>query len=367
VLTLDALNHPIFAWAELESYRITGDIERLKMVWEPLVLYYGALQKYIRQGNGLYMTDWASMDNSARNPGLAGGGTAIDASSEMVLFARNLAEIGREIGKAKQAEKFDKGADELAGTINAKMWDPEKRFYYDLNLNEDRIGVKTIAGFWTLLAGVASHEQAEALVAELENPRTFKTLHRVPTLAADEKSFSPTGDYWCGASWAPTNVMVVRGLERYGYTDLAREIALNHLDNVVEVFKQTGTIWENYAPQKVAPGQPAKREFVGWSGIAPIALLLEYKIGLRPDATNNTLAWRIASDTNRPATEPSASMVSCMVSVGRVGRRRVMRGRMRPSRRASAPQRTTGHPERGSPWWRRGLAQPDTSTPVPCD
>jgi len=296
ILTLDTLNHPIFAWAEVESYRITGDVERLRNVWEPLVRYYGALQKYIRQGNGLYMTDWASMDNSARNPGLVGGGTAIDTSSQMVLFARNLAEIGRAIGKRKLARKFDKEADELAKIINAKMWDPKKRFYYDLTLSEERIPVKTIAGFWTLVAGVASQEQAKALAEELESPKTFKTLHRVPTLAADEKSFSPMGDYWCGASWAPTNVMVVRGLERCGYDELAREIALNHLDNVVEVFKQTGTIWENYAPQKLAPGRPAKRDFVGWSGIAPIALLLEYKIGLRPDAINNTLTWRITSD-----------------------------------------------------------------------
>ena len=58
-LTLDALNHPIFAWAELESFRVTGDRARLKLVYDPLVHYYRALQKYIRQGNGLYMTDWA--------------------------------------------------------------------------------------------------------------------------------------------------------------------------------------------------------------------------------------------------------------------------------------------------------------------
>ncbi|MHC4329451.1 MAG: hypothetical protein ACYSWW_15165, partial [Planctomycetota bacterium] len=61
-LTLDSLNHPIFAWAELESYRITGDKARLELVWEPLVRYYEALEKYLRQGNGLYITDSASMD-----------------------------------------------------------------------------------------------------------------------------------------------------------------------------------------------------------------------------------------------------------------------------------------------------------------
>ncbi|MCW4021493.1 MAG: hypothetical protein NWF14_09760 [Candidatus Bathyarchaeota archaeon] len=72
-LTLDALNHPILAWAELESYRITGDKDRLRLVWQPLVQYYRALRKYLRQGNGLYMTDSASMDNSTRNVWLRNG------------------------------------------------------------------------------------------------------------------------------------------------------------------------------------------------------------------------------------------------------------------------------------------------------
>jgi hypothetical protein len=103
-LTLDALNHPIFAWAELESFRVTGDRARLALVYEPLVRYYGALQKYLRQGNGLYMTDWASMDNSPRVPDLAGGGTAVDTSSQMVLFARQLAEIADHLGKTYCSE-----------------------------------------------------------------------------------------------------------------------------------------------------------------------------------------------------------------------------------------------------------------------
>ena len=48
---------------------------------------------------------------------------------------------------------------------------------------------------------------------------------------------------------------------------------MTHLCNVVAVFKQTGTVWENYAPARVAPGQPSRRDFVGWTGIGPIAFL----------------------------------------------------------------------------------------------
>jgi len=110
---------------------------------------------------------------------------------------------------------------------------------------------------------VASKDQAKALVAELGDPETFKTVHRVPTLAASEPGFNPKGGYWNGAVWAPTTRMVVEGLENYGYAELAREIALNHLRHVVTVFEDTGTIWENYAPQGVAPGEPSKGDFVG--------------------------------------------------------------------------------------------------------
>ena len=103
----------------------------------------------------------------------------------------------------------------------------------------------------------------------------------MPTLAADEPGYDPAGGYWRGAVWAPTDTMVIRGLENYGYFDLAREIALEHLDRVAEVFHQTGTIWENYAPDSVHQGKPAKGDFVGWSGIGPILYLLEYAIGLK--------------------------------------------------------------------------------------
>ena len=153
--------------------------------------------------------------------------------------------------------------------------------------------MKTIAGFWPLLAKVASPDQAEALAAELQNPKTFKRPHRVPTLAADEAGYDPAGGYWRGSVWAPTDTMIMRGLENYGYRALAREIALNHLKVIAQVFEKTGTIWENYAPDAANEGKPARPDFAGWSAIGPILYLMEYAIGLRPDAPRNSLAWNL--------------------------------------------------------------------------
>jgi hypothetical protein len=294
-LTLDALNHPLLAWAELESIRVTGDRSRLALVYEPLVRYYRALQKYLQQGNGLYVTDWASMDNSPRNAYLAGGGTAVDMSAEMVLFGNHLAQIAEMLDKKDEAAGFRREADELARTINAKMWNPDRKFYFDLTVDGRQAPAKTIAAYWTLLAKVATPEQADALAAELVNPESFGRKHRVPTTPADQEGFDPAGGYWRGAVWAPTTTMVIRGLERYDRHALARQIALEDLRIVGEVFEATGTLWENYAPDAAEPGKPAKPDFVGWTGIVPIVYFLEYAIGLKPDAPNNRLTWTLTS------------------------------------------------------------------------
>ncbi len=60
------------------------------MVLEPLYHYHEAMKYHLRHQNGLYITDWASMDNSPRNKHL---GLAVDTSCEMAMFAGNLIDI----------------------------------------------------------------------------------------------------------------------------------------------------------------------------------------------------------------------------------------------------------------------------------
>jgi glycogen debranching enzyme len=199
------------------------------------------------------------------------------------------------LGRPEEAQAFTRDAQELDDVINRLMWDPDRRFYFDLSLDGKRAPVRTIAAFWALLGRVATPEQAEALVAALRDPKAFGRPLRVPTLAADEPGYDPAGGYWCGGVWPSTTMMVLRGLENYGYGDEARKIALNNLDVMSEVLQRTGTIWEDYAPEGVAPGVPAKRDMVGWSGLGPIAWMLEYAVGLKPDAVHNELAWDLCS------------------------------------------------------------------------
>ncbi|XID90265.1 trehalase family glycosidase [Paenibacillaceae bacterium WGS1546] len=294
-LRLDNLNHPVLAWAELESFRHTGDRARLQAVWEPLVRYYEALRYHLYNQYGLFVTDWASMDNSPRNKYL---GSGVDISCEMVMFARNLIEIASLLNDKdldEQVSALHSDAETFAEAINSRMWDPDTEFYYDVTNDGRRAPVKTIAAYWALLSGVADKRQAAKLADWLNDPHTFNRKHRVPVCSADEPGYDPQGGYWRGSVWAPTNTMVIRGLEKYGYRDLAREIALNHLDNVVQIFRDTGTIWENYPADSIDSGNADKKDFIGWSGIASTLYLLEHAIGLKGDAANKELTWRLPS------------------------------------------------------------------------
>ena len=62
---------------------------------------------------------------------------------------------------------------------------------------------------------------------------------------------------------------------------------MNHYNNVLEVYKNTGTFYEYYAPESANPGFMARKDFVGWTGLPPIAELIEYIFGIRANHEEN--------------------------------------------------------------------------------
>ena len=65
------------------------------------------------------------------------------------------------------------------------------------------------------------------------------------------------------------------------------------MDNLTEVYKNTGAVYENYAPETAAPGNPAKAGYVGWAGLGPVSVLFEYVFGIISDAANRKITWRL--------------------------------------------------------------------------
>lgn len=303
-LTLDGWGPPLLPWAERESYRHTGDGARVAEVWESLLHYHRASVAQLEDAGGLCVSDWAAMENSPRNARLHAG---VDASAQLVLSARCLAALApvaareaenaglRQQGMAarRAGRELAAEAEARAARIRERMWDPESRFFYDVQAGGARGTVPTIAAFWTLLAEVATPEQAEHLAAWLEDPAAFGRPTPVPSLSAGAAGYEPRGGAYRGGVFPPLVLMVVRGLRRAGHGDLAHRLAMGCAEAVAAVAAGTGTFWESYAPEAAAAGRPARGGVVGSGGIASILFLLEEGVGLRADAALRELEWHV--------------------------------------------------------------------------
>lgn len=299
-----SINPPLLAFAELELFEQSRDIERLKRVYAALKRNFDYLAGYLRRDDGLCFNDalGSGMDNIPRHPdgwhddgqGIAMSheqplpfdykgpspawnvqGRAVDTSAQMALCADNLARIACLLGRDGDAVELLRFHAAMKEAINAHCWDEEDGFYYDLGYGK-RIRRKHIGMFWTLLAGVVPPGRVAPLLGQLANPDTFWRKVPLASYSADQAGFTPDGGYWLGGVWAPTNYMVIRGLQRYGQDALAGKLARRYYDCVAEVFRRTGTFWENYAPDSLEPGHPAKPDFCGWSAIAPVTLMREF-------------------------------------------------------------------------------------------
>jgi glycogen debranching enzyme len=312
------INPPLFAWVEWKYYLLSGDSSRFGKVLTALDAYYDWIDKNCRgvsENAPLYYNTLlgSGMDNSPRY-GIERGGW-IDLTSQMGLFSKYMLMMAREVKNESLTRKYQQNYQTITRLINSTMWDESKQFYGDIDQDGRKQTVKTAAAFWTLAAEVASFPQARELVKHLQDTSTFYRGHLFPTLAADHPEYSPQGHYWKGGVWAPVNYMIIKGLEMYPFKELATIAALNHLENMYEVYMNFSpdekliapeerdgdyrTIWECYAPDDMAPATRwdnqyyVRQDFVGWSGLGPVALLLENIIGFQPVAPENTLYWNL--------------------------------------------------------------------------
>ena len=291
----------ILPWSEWEYYLRTGDRDRLARVFPPLLAYYQWMRAYRTWRDGTYWSSgWGcGMDNQPRmdeSRYSAAWSPArmvwLDACLQAVYANRILQKMAGELDRLADVDGMQAEAAALERAVNTRLWDERDGYYHDQDEFDVLVPARSVGAYWALLAGCVPPERLDRFIEHLRSPAEMNRPHRVPSLSADHPAYEATGGYWRGAVWAPTNYMVLRGLDQVGEADLAYEIACNHLDNVLRVFEDTGTVWENYAPETAAPGQPAKGDFVGWTGLPPVAVLFEYIFGIRPSGQDR-LIWDV--------------------------------------------------------------------------
>ncbi len=290
----------IFPWAEWEYFTNIGDLDRLKRIFPVLLANYQWYSTYRTWPDGSYFSSgWGcGMDNQPRlpqgfNPAFSHGHMSwIDATLQQIAAGKILIQMAQVLNRTKDVQDIIAEVADLSVFVNTKMWDQKQAIYVDRFRDGSLSNLKTIGTFWALLANVVPQQELPHFIAHLSDTTEFNRPHRVPSLSADHPSYNPIdGGYWLGAVWAMTNYSVLRGLTNVDQDSLAFEIARNHLENAVKIFKKTGVIWENYSPERLSGS--GRRNFVGEGGLTGTAIFLEYILGIRSDVPNKILTWDI--------------------------------------------------------------------------
>ena len=297
------LDLPLFAWAEFNLYHKSANKRRIKEVMPTLIKYMDWIDANFKKENGLYAVPATAsgMTNSPRKDAVY----PVDFNACMAINASYMSALGDILNDKDLSFQYRRMYFSIKTRINSLMWDPNTNFYYDLNKAQDRLKTKTIAAYWTMLAEIPNADKADALVEHLNNPKSFGTEHPFPTLSADDPNFSEDGNAYCGSVYPAFNFMVIKGLEKYGKYELARECAIRHLYYVLdglmpnESSKQAGDLWEAYLPNKegkaIQKGKPAfpRKRYLLTAGLSTIALMIENIIGLSISLPRKTVDWII--------------------------------------------------------------------------
>jgi len=231
----------------------------------------------------------------------------IDAICQQALSARMISKMYALIEDADNSKIWHDKFLQKKKIINEFYWDEKDGFYYDIDCNNHNfMKVKSIASYWTMTSGVATKNQAELLVENLENPETFGGLVPFPSIARNDNDFKPKGDYWRGGVWLPTVYSTLQGLKEYGFYKEARNVSMKLLEHMYKTYVnfKPHTIWEAYSPSKCEPacnekenGELSRPDFCGWSALGPISIYIEFILGFHTiNAFTKTIEWEKPSD-----------------------------------------------------------------------
>jgi putative isomerase len=267
----DVTKPPLLAWAAYKLYEQDGDREFLDEIYEPIVRCNNWwFEKNDMDGNGLceYHHPFSSgLDDSP----LWDEGMPVespDLNTYLYLQQEALAKIAGVIGNENDAKMWRERAGAMARRLIDLAWDQESGFFW-ARRNGSTVNVRTPFNLFPLITGQMPPEICERLVAHLTDERQFWSRYPVPTVAMDDPKYDPV-EMWRGPTWVNVNYLLIEGLQRSGYPELARELRQRTLDLIC----CRNDIYEYYHPVS-GENPPKAASMFGWSSAVFIDLAIQ--------------------------------------------------------------------------------------------
>ena len=239
-------------------------------------------------GSGLYLgTKLAAKDESSMDNSPVHDEAELDTkwwtlnshdvglNSLLALDGEMLARIAQQLGDHDTAERLEQNAQALKMRISDDLWDSERNVFANRLWSGQFVRSLAPTSFYPLLAGAAKSEQAQTLVNQyLLNPNKFGGDWWLPAVCRDDPAFNDNV-YWRGRIWPPLNFLVYYGLKRYGYAEVASQLAANGYRLFSKAWQQRQCPENFNAVSGIALDQPDTDSFYTWGALLPYLAVVD--------------------------------------------------------------------------------------------
>ncbi len=195
----------------------------------------------------------------------------------LVRYETNLAWIAAALHEPEEADRWLQRAEQRKELIRMYCWDQDLGFFFEYDyVRAARLPYWSLTAYWALWAGVATPADAARMVQHLS-----RFAYPYGLTQTDVAYQSPHHEFtWLQwgypCAWAPSQMVVVEGLDRYGFRREAEEVAGRYLRCLLGEYDRTGRFWEKYngvdgtarVPRERTPNVPLH----GWT-TAAVAVL----------------------------------------------------------------------------------------------
>lgn len=256
--------------------KYNSDTAWVKEIYSKLKKFISYYEENAKHESGLYyfFDDFAiGVDNDPSTFYRPDNSSAsIFLNTLMYMELGSLSHIASLLGEKADENYYKEKQNELKNAINDFCYDEKDGMYYSCDINLRPIATKGLhagaprhystliqrLGCWSsflpLWAGIPTKEQAERIVKEnLLDEKAFWAPFGVRSLSKYEKMYRLIGSgnpsSWHGGVWILSNYFVFKGLLKYSYTELGKELAEKTVNLLAKDLEENGAFHEYYNPE----------------------------------------------------------------------------------------------------------------------
>jgi putative isomerase len=151
----------------------------------------------------------------------------------LIMGENSLLRLAEIVGDKALAARRKARIEKAVAAMRKQMWDEEAGTF--LSVKRDSLGkvpVATIRSWIALMAGVPTATMAKRM-AEVLQTEHWTTPLPVPTVDRKDSRWK-SDSYWRGDVWPAPNYQIATGMARYGYKDLAADLADKTVANALK-------------------------------------------------------------------------------------------------------------------------------------